>query len=298
MAEAREDMDIPADLAGPLRRARAPVEVRWLEDTVMTLDDRVAPHRHDYHELIWVRSGSGSHSVDGERVDAGAGTITVIGRGQVHRFDEARGIDGAVVDFSEAALFEDAGVAPLGARAVPGWLVVAGTTPTVVVPPSRAPGLEALLRALDDEARRPPDERSADLQRHLLCALLLWIDRWHDDGSPREGGGEQRLHARFARLLERDFVRHHDAAHYADALAVPPGALARALQAATGRTTKELVLDRVMLEATRLLRFTDLAVGQVSHRCGYDDPLYFSRAFKRHEGRSPVAYRAAVRGAA
>jgi AraC family transcriptional regulator, transcriptional activator of pobA len=56
------------------------------------------------------------------------------------------------------------------------------------------------------------------------------------------------------------------------------------------------VLDRVMSEAARLLRFTDLTVQQVALRVGYDDPLYFSRAFKRHFGDSPVAYRAQSRG--
>ena len=46
-----------------------------------------------------------------------------------------------------------------------------------------------------------------------------------------------------------------------------------------------------MLEAARLLRFTDLTVGEVAHRVGFDDPLYFSRAFKRHAGEPPMAYR-------
>ena len=46
-----------------------------------------------------------------------------------------------------------------------------------------------------------------------------------------------------------------------------------------------------MLEAARLLRFTDLTVGEVAFRVGYADPLYFSRAFKRHAGEPPMAYR-------
>jgi len=81
-------------------------------------------------------------------------------------------------------------------------------------------------------------------------------------------------------------------------LAVPAAALSRALTQATGRSTKELVTDRVMLEAVRLLRFTDLTVGEIAHRVGYDDPLYFSRAFKRHAGEAPMAYRDRVRGRA
>ena len=51
-----------------------------------------------------------------------------------------------------------------------------------------------------------------------------------------------------------------------------------------------------MLEAARLLRFTDATVGEVAHRAGFADPLYFSRAFKRHAGEPPVAYRDRARG--
>jgi AraC family transcriptional activator of pobA len=286
-----------AELAGPRREALAPVTVQWLENTVMGVEDRVAPHRHDYHELIWIREGSGRHLLDGTPVDAAAGTITVIGRGQEHRFDEARCITGAALDFSDEALFAEPTAGRTATQAAPAWLINSATSPTVTVPPSRVPELEAVLRSLDDEARRPPDERSADLQRHLLCTLLLWIDRWHEDAAPRGADtSDARLHVRFVRQLERDYVRHHDAAYYADTLAVRATTLAHALHAITGKTTKELILDRVMLEAARLLRFTDLAISQIAHRCGYNDPLYFSRAFKRHQGQSPANYRALIRG--
>ena len=99
------------------------------------------------------------------------------------------------------------------------------------------------------------------------------------------------MHRRFTEVLERDYARHHDAGHYADALAVPAAALSKALSEATGKTTKELILDRVMVEAARLLRFTDLTVGQVAAQVGFTDPLYFSRAFKRQRGESPQAFR-------
>ena len=41
---------------------------------------------------------------------------------------------------------------------------------------------------------------------------------------------------------------------------------------------------------------TGLSVGEVAHRAGFSDPLYFSRAFKRHAGEAPSDFRAAVRG--
>lgn len=270
--------------AGPIRRTERPLTVLFWEGAEMRPEDAVDPHRHDYHELLWVRAGTGRHRLDGREVRAEPGTITVIGRGQVHVFDEARGIDLAIVRFTDELLFGDG---------APAWMLAGRGGLTVTVPPSREPALEALLRAMDDEVRVPPDGRTADLQRHLLAVLLLWLDRWA--GGAR-GASEGSLHERFLRVLEDDYARHHDAAHYADALAVPPAALSKTLAEVTGSTTKELVSGRVHLEAQRLLRYTELTVGQVAHRVGYDDPLYFSRAFKRREGLSPQAYRDAVRG--
>ncbi len=244
------------------------------------------PHRHDYHELIWVRAGAGQHSIDGATVPVRPGTITVIGRGQVHVFEQGEHLDGAIVRFTGEALADS-------------WLLAGQGGRTVVVPRGEQDRLDALIDALGAELARPPDEHSAELQRHLLTTILLWIERWYDASRTErraDDDAEVQLHRRFARRLEEDYAAHHDAAHYADALAVPAAALSRALAHVTGRATKDLILDRVMLEAARLLRFTGLSVGEVAHRVGYDDPLYFSRAFKRRHEQSPQAYRDSVRG--
>ena len=44
------------------------------------------------------------------------------------------------------------------------------------------------------------------------------------------------------------------------------------------------------------MRFTDRSVGVIAYAAGYADPLYFSRAFKRHYGEAPMAYRERLRG--
>jgi AraC family transcriptional regulator, transcriptional activator of pobA len=252
------------------------------------------PHRHDYHELIWLRDGRGQHSIDGATVPVRPHTVTVIGRGQVHVFERGEDLHGAVVRFREEGLV-DAGAR----RGTPEWLLAGQGGRTVVVPPGEAPHLDALVAALGGELQRPPDQHSPELQRHLLSTILLWIERWYDASRTerREADdAEVQLHRRFARRLEEDFARHHDAAHYADALGVPTAALSRALAHVTGRATKDLITERVMLEAARLLRFTDLSVSEVAHRAGFTDPLYFSRAFKRRPDASPQSYRERARG--
>jgi AraC family transcriptional activator of pobA len=267
------------------------VQAVWLEDATIGAVAAREPHRHDYHELIWVRAGSGRHLIDGAPVPVRPCTVTVIGRGAVHVFERAERLTGAVLRFGDELL--------AAGRVAPGWLLAGRGGRTVQVPDGEADRLEEALRAIAAEAARPPDPYSADLLRHLVSTVLLWTERWYDavrTERREQDDAEVQLHRRFAALLERDFREHHDAAHYADALAVPTAALSRALSQVTGRSTKELVTDRVMLEAARLLRFTDATVGEVAHAAGFSDPLYFSRAFKRHTGEAPMAYRARVRG--
>jgi AraC family transcriptional activator of pobA len=275
----------------------ASLEVALLEDASYGADTECGPrrpHRHDYHELIWTRAGHGRHLIDGEVSPVEPNTVTLIGRGQVHVFERAGGLYGAVVRFGEELLHGDP-----SARANPAWLLGSRGARSVSVPAGDAPRLEALVAALAAETRRPADSRTVDVQRHLLSGLLLWVERWYEATRTQQRDADDadlQLYRRFAEQLERDFPRHPDAVHYAEQLRVPQAVLSRALSSVTGRGTKELITDRRMLEAARLLRFTDLTVGEIAFRAGFADQLYFSRAFKRHYGEAPVAYRERSRG--
>jgi AraC family transcriptional regulator, transcriptional activator of pobA len=270
-----------------------PAQIVWLDGMEVRPADRREPHRHDYHELIWIRSGSGRHLIDGAPLPIEEDTVTIIGRGQVHVFEEGEDLHGAVLRLRDELLPGDAQRLPAA------WLLSGRCGRSVPVPGDRADQLEALLRALDDELKRPAGTDSPQLRGHLTSVVLLWLERWYDasrEEHPDPDQAQVALLRRFLRVLARDYADHHDAGHYAKELRVPQAALSRALTQVTGRGTKELVLDHAMSEAARLLRFTDLNVQQVAQRVGYDDPLYFSRAFKRHFGDSPMAYRARARG--
>ncbi len=268
-----------------------PVQVALFQGFDVGLDGEAIrePHRHDYHELIWITSGSGHHLLDGQPVPIVPGTLTVIGRGQVHVFERARAVSGAAVRFGDELLHGGR-----VARSDPSWLLSGCGRWTVTVPADHHAALESTIAMLAAEAAGPPDSHSADLQLHLLSLLLVWIERWYDAQRTERRDADDadvQVFRRFARALERDFAAHHDAVHYADALGMPPAALSQALNRLLGRSTKELVTDRVMLEAARLLRFTDKTMGEIAYATGFSDPLYFSRAFKRYNGHAPSAYR-------
>ena len=81
------------------------------------------PHRHTYHELIWVREGSGRHLIDGEPIDFGPRTLTLIAKGQVHQFERADEVSGVVTRFGDEWL--------AGSRR---WLFSGGSCTALSVP--------------------------------------------------------------------------------------------------------------------------------------------------------------------
>jgi AraC family transcriptional regulator, transcriptional activator of pobA len=175
-----------------------PVQVARL--TGLQLDGTGAgvrePHRHDYHELLWLRSGRGEHLLDGRPLAVRPRSLTLIGRGQVHVFRRAEDVTGAVVRFSDEALLGGA-----AQRATPGWMLAGRGGLTVEVPEGDATRLEAVVAALEAEVVRPPDARTAELERHLLSVLLLWVERWHDATRTERRDAddtELHLHERFA----------------------------------------------------------------------------------------------------
>jgi AraC family transcriptional activator of pobA len=240
------------------------------------------PHRHAYHELIWVREGHGRHLIDGDEVEFGPRTLTLIAKGQVHQFQRAEGVSAVV------ARFEDDWLA--SSRR---WLFSGQSCTALRVPEDEAARFDALLDLLRVELERPAGPESAELRRHLLAAVLLWAQRWRE-GQLEEGGATRtdlQLYQEFQEVLERDYAANHDAGHYAAELGVTTGTLSRLLTKLTGQSTKQLVQDRLILEAARLLRFSDLSIKEIAARLGFSDQFAFSKAFKRQRGEAPADFR-------
>ncbi|RJS47816.1 AraC family transcriptional regulator [Nocardioides cavernaquae] len=136
-------------------------------------------------------------------------------------------------------------------------------------------------------------ELRAPALTHLLAALLLRLTAQARTRPDAPSGSEPWL--AFRELLESEHARHHDVAWYAERLGWSPRTLARATKTATGRTPKELIDERVVLEARRLLAHTDLSVARVGEAIGFDDASNFGAWFRLRAGQTPAAFRSAAR---
>jgi AraC-like DNA-binding protein len=130
---------------------------------------------------------------------------------------------------------------------------------------------------------------AAELLRHQLTVLLLRIALL---AGSEPVGAETRTFARFSRLLEAGHPSSRRVEDYAEELGCSVRTLTRASLAVTGRSAKQVVDDRVALEARRLLACTDLWVAEVGRSLGFPEPTNFGRFFHREVGMSPGQFRA------
>jgi AraC-like DNA-binding protein len=137
-----------------------------------------------------------------------------------------------------------------------------------------------------------------EVLRHQLAALLLRLSRLEPEGGPGQAAADSEILLRFRDLIDQRFAKSRQVEEYAQALGCSVRTLTRASLAATGRTAKQLVDERVALEAKRLLAESELPVAEIGARLGFTEPTNFGRFFARTAGSSPGAFRAESRRAA
>lgn len=95
----------------------------------------------------------------------------------------------------------------------------------------------------------------------------------------------------FSRLVEIHFRNKHTVADYADLLGVAPKTLSNKFNRLDLMQPNDLIKDRIMLEAKRLLSYSSLSVKEIAYQLGYDDPAYFNRLFTKKTGDTPSSFK-------
>ena len=103
----------------------------------------------------------------------------------------------------------------------------------------------------------------------------------------------------FMELLERQFpiedstqqFNMKSAKDFAEQLSIHVNHLNRAVKNTTGKTTSEIIYERIINEAKALLKHTDWNVAEIGFSLGFEDPTHFSHFFKRHTNAKPLDYR-------
>ena len=154
---------------------------------------------------------------------------------------------------------------------------------------------QASLTGHLERAEREISTQAPAMNRALMGYGLLisaWITReTGDDHGLALRERSHRLAEDFADAVEGRFRSGAGVADYAQALNVTPTHLSRVCRDASGRPALALLNERIMYEARRLLRDTDMPAREIAETLGFSSAAYFTRAFQQATGKAPIAYR-------
>jgi AraC-like DNA-binding protein len=240
--------------------------------------------RTDFQCFVFVRSGSYTHTVDFEVYECSAGSCVLIRPGQVHRFGPPTDWDGWTVI-----------AAP---RHVPD--AVADLPQHVRLDDQLASAVDELLARMASDAQLAVGRDRLDgllaMQTRVLAARLALGDAHLEHARLIDPTVLER-HREFRTAVEREFRRWRQIGPYARHLGYSPKSLDRSCRAVAAMSAKRLIVERVVLEAKRLLAHTDLPVASISHELGFDEPTNFVKYVRRETGSTPTQLRAHFSGA-
>jgi AraC family transcriptional regulator, transcriptional activator of pobA len=249
---------------------------------------RIRAHVHsDLDQLLFIRRGGGTMQVDGRALQFQAPALLLIPATVVHGFQFARDTRGFVVTAAEPLVRALRGREPELRRvfAAPACLDLAAA-------PASAAELEWVIDRLRRETVWEAPANRLAAESGLAWVLITALRHLPvDPGNAITRSPMASLVDRFRDLLDERCRSAWSLARYARELSVSPARLRAACVAVSDKPPRQLLHERVLLEARRTLTYSDLTVAQTAYQLGFSDPGYFSRFFSRHTGESPQAFR-------
>ncbi len=137
------------------------------------------------------------------------------------------------------------------------------------------------------------DQLQGEMLRSLLKRLLILSTRMiKEEQLPPDITNVQLDTIRqYNLLVEKHFREKHQVQDYADLLFKSPKTLSNLFHKYGNKTPLTVIHERILLEARRLLLYSEKTVEEIAYTLGYKDSGHFSKFFKKQEGVSPSLFK-------
>lgn len=176
-----------------------------------------------------------------------------------------------------------------------------GGQPVVFLPPSQVGAVKELFEKMLAEIQSDYQYKYDLLRNYAMELIHMGMKLQPIAVSPAHANAASRISTLFSDLLERQFpiesplqqVNLRTAIDFASQLSVHVNHLNKALKDATGKSTSELIAERLVQEAKALLKHTDWNVSEIGYCLGFQEPAHFNNFFKKKTQLTPRTFRAA-----
>ncbi|MEQ8473068.1 MAG: AraC family transcriptional regulator [Marinoscillum sp.] len=247
------------------------------------------PHRHDFFEVLFLTQGSGIHVIDSNEYEIRPPCVFFLSPGQTHKLELSSDIAGYIFLFTaEFYLLERSNKNKL--LEYPFFFNLNQENPPLLLnDQSDVSFISSLFRKGCTMMQQSGNEAFAN---SLLDLILNSCQRLYpyDQQAVEKGKGHMMV-KRLRKLIEEKYHLNLSIRKYAELLHVSENHLTHTVRELTGKTSKELIIDKQILEIKRLLKHSDLSVSEISLQLNFSDTSYFSKFFKKHTGKTPNSYR-------
>lgn len=251
---------------------------------VERLQDRLIPkvpfpHKHDFFQIVIIHSASGWHEVDFHKHKIKNNQVYLIKPGQVHDWKLPKSTKGFIIEYTMESLPpEKSGNLAQQSRHLPDLYKFAKTCKSLQ---------PSFLQLMEFEYLQKAPLYEACLQSYLQIMLMELLRTT----AAKKILSTEDLIVQFTDLVETHYRQEHNVQFYAQKLKVTPKVLSVKIQKSLGKPAKEIILQRCLLEAKRLLSYSNLSISEIGYELGFEDPNYFSRFLKNNMRISAVKFR-------
>ncbi len=245
------------------------------------------PHRHHFYEILIFEQASGNHEIDFVNYPVKSRSVHFISPGQVHYLSVTADSRGYIVAFTDAFYsfyeYNKSGVLQFP------FFQSAGKN-NLLLQENTFKKISGIIPFLLSEYQ---NEKNPQILHGYLKMLMLELQRIyvHHFNTGKGSGQEEQIFHRFLQILESTYKSKKPVSSYASALSVRAGTLNKAVRRISGKSAGALILERLILEAKRLLHHSTRTQKEIAYELNFEDPSYFSRIFKRKTGYSPSEFR-------
>jgi AraC family transcriptional activator of pobA len=247
----------------------------------------IAPHRAEFYHVFWFKSGEPTHMLDFFPVKIKPNSFLFINKNTVRVFDSKRKYTGKAILFTDFFFYKDETDIKFLRK-----FVLLNDLFTQI---KWTKEMEDLFCMSEEEFQKSKDQFQADIIRNHLQTLLLIAMR---EGSKKistevKKGVDLDYTLNFKELLESQFKETKQVSSYAKQLKVNKTRLKQATSKIVGKSPKELIDERTILEVKRLLAHSSESIKEIGYKVGCGESTNFIKYFRKHTGQTPLEFRAA-----
>ena len=247
--------------------------------------DHFKPHRDNHYLLMLATHGRFKINIDFKELPFDAPAMLLIPPGQVHYIIDTHEPKGWAISFDPILIAKEFG--PILEKSSDGFIALDPQTAFY----QRTVTLIDLIEKRQSDVPAIYTGRSTHALLDALVALIAEELIARSTGNKTKENRAVAIEQAFQQLLKKNFEEWKQPSQYAAELNISVSYLYDVVKAITGEAVSAHIQHYAILEAKRLLYFTDLSIKEIGYKLGYHEPAYFGKLFKKISGLTPLQFR-------